>query len=124
MSEDLKMLQDITTISQENLPNLLAKAKDCEPCQSAWDFLSNATLEEILQHPKAAEWVVWYAVEVLGSRWPEAEDIIKTSPQYACWYARDVVQSPWPEAEDVIKTDPRWACVYDKDILLESVVNF
>jgi hypothetical protein len=124
MSEDLKMLQDITILSQENLPNLLAKAKEHYACQFALDFLSSATLEDILQHPKAAEWAYWYASEVLNSRWPEAEDVIKTDPMWAYSYAVKFVQARWPEAEDVIKTDPKWARVYAEDVLLESEVNF
>jgi hypothetical protein len=81
-----------------------------EEWQGVYAILHNKPWDEVVKHPKASEWVYWYAKEVLKAPWPEAEDIIKQSPQWACMYAQDVLQAIWPEAEDIIKQDLCWAC--------------
>ena len=45
-------------------------------------------------------------------RIPEAEEIIKTSANYAERYAYEVIHGRWPEAEDTIKKSPYEAVIY------------
>lgn len=66
----------------------------------------------IAQHP---EWAYRYALEVIKGRWLEAEDVIATDPYWAYHYARHVIKGRWPEAEDVIATHPYWANGYDTE---------
>ena len=57
------------------------------------------TLADLTSHSSAPEWAYWYARDVIGGRWPEAEAVIAASPEWAYWYARDVIGGRWPEAE-------------------------
>ena len=68
-------------------------------------------------HAKAPYWAYWYASEVLGGRWVEAEATIRTDPNWAYWYARDVIKGRWPEAEGIIRTDPYCAYRYALDVI-------
>jgi hypothetical protein len=36
---------------------------------------------------------------VMKQRWPEAEPMIRTDPEWAYRYAMDVLKQRWPEAE-------------------------
>jgi hypothetical protein len=53
-----------------------------------------------------------YSLNIIDSRWMEAEAVIATNPYYAYLYAVDVIEGRWPEAESVIATDPQWAFNY------------
>ena len=39
----------------------------------------------------------YYALNVIGSRWIEAENIISTNPIYAYLYAREIIKGKLPE---------------------------
>lgn len=58
--------------------------------------------KEILQDPYEA---TEYALQAIGGRWQEAEDIIlqREEPELAYHYAGRVIKGRWPEAEDLIK---------------------
>ena len=57
-------------------------------------------------------WAYRYAKDVIGGRWPEAEEAIATDPFYAYRYARDVLKGRFPEAEASIATHPYEANQY------------
>ena len=44
-------------------------------------------------------------VKKFGYRIADAEEVIKTDPVWAYKYAEEIVRSRWPEAEDVMKTN-------------------
>jgi hypothetical protein len=59
-------------------------------------------------------WLAYkYALDVIKSRWTEAEAVIATSPCWSCWYAIEVIGSRWPEAEWVIAAEREHANVYN-----------
>ena len=53
-----------------------------------------------------------YAVEKVGGRWPEGEEVIEQSPRYALYYAQDVIGGRWPEGEDAIAQSSQYAYSY------------
>ena len=77
---------------------------------------------EIYKKYEFIDWLIKIKGEKLGyikkynfiKRWLEAEEYIKTNPEYAYWYARDIIEGKWPEAEEYIKKDPYWWCMYKK----------
>jgi hypothetical protein len=66
--------------------------------------------------PDAAGQLPWlavrYAREVIHSRWPEAEKVIATDPEWAYRYATGVIKGRWPEAEATIAAKPQYAYYY------------
>ena len=58
-----------------------------------------------------------YAMDVIGGRWPEAEQKIKTNAYAAYIYARDVIKGRWPEAEPTIVQYPEFAFKYIHDVI-------
>lgn len=56
----------------------------------------------------------YYALQVLKTRWLEAEAVIMTNPQAAFMYVNDILKERWLEAEAVIMTDPEYADYYLK----------
>lgn len=59
---------------------------------------TDATKQEVLERGSPEE-LVDYAVEVLKSRWPEAEPIILNNLSAAFVYLREVLKERWPELE-------------------------
>jgi hypothetical protein len=57
-----------------------------------------------------------YANDVIG-RWKEGEEIIKTDAGWAYHYARDVIKGRWIEAEDIIKKHIDQAIIYARDVI-------
>lgn len=54
--------------------------------------------EKIMNGHDAAARCYWYARDVIGERWLEAEPIIAKDELSAFAYARNVIKGPWPEA--------------------------
>ena len=64
-----------------------------------------------------AERAYVYAINVLKSRWPEAEPFIAKDPRTVGEYAKNVLKSRWPEAEPFIAKDPGTASAYAINVL-------
>ncbi len=58
-----------------------------------------------------------YAVEKVGGRWPEGEEVIAQSPRYALYYAQDFIKERWPEGERAIEQKPNYAYIYARDVI-------
>jgi len=62
-----------------------------------------------------------------GKRLTELESIVLTSPKDSCYYAIDIIKSRWIEAEDIIMTDSYLSLIYAryaiKDKLPEKMHN-
>jgi hypothetical protein len=71
-------------------------------------------LNIIIKKPKMA---YFYAVKVLGHRFPEGEPAIMKDPECGYKYARDILKGRWEEAEPVIVKDSWSASQYAEDIL-------
>lgn len=61
--------------------------------------------QALLNLPHSEEWAVYYAQEVIGGRWREAEPMIAQSADAAVKYAKNVIRGPWPQAERAISRD-------------------
>src|SRR5574337_960408 len=72
--------------------------------------------DEVLSSKKSWS-MLWWAVYVIGGRWPEAEPHIMKDPQYAYAYANDIIHDRWPEAEPHIMKNPYNAYLYAKDVI-------
>jgi hypothetical protein len=70
--------------------------------------------KEISQNAKTA---YYYAVDVIGGRFPGAESIIAKDPEYSYLYAKRVVKDRWPEAESTIIKNAGDAYYYSKDVI-------
>ena len=70
--------------------------------------------EEELTDPRRA---YYYAINVIGGRWPEAEATIATDPSVAEHYALNVIKGRFPEGEAAIATDPGWAYQYAVNVI-------
>ena len=70
--------------------------------------------EEELTDPRRA---YYYAINVIGGRWPEGEAAIAMSPTWAYPYARNVIGGRWPEGEAAIAKSPNDAYSYAKEVL-------
>jgi hypothetical protein len=69
----------------------------------------------ILQDPETA---ALYASDIIGSRWPEAEpQILKASPNTLTSYATKTIKGRWPEAESAILVEINSAIRYAKDVI-------
>ena len=83
--------------------------------------VKQALLDIVKEDPeyasKYAYWAYRYAEYVIKGRWHEAEEIIKTDPQYACFYAKFVIQGRFPEAEPFIKKYPNWVGYYAEEVI-------
>jgi len=70
------------------LHELIRNARNAGACNiELYKVIKLGSLKDAKKHPEAAYWAYWYACNVIGGRWPEAEEIIKTSPEYAFGYA-------------------------------------
>ena len=58
-----------------------------------------------------------YALYVIKGRWPEAEPIILSSPRHSYWYAQDIIKGRWPEAESIIISDGYFSYCYASEII-------
>jgi hypothetical protein len=67
---------------------------------------------------------VWYASNVLKTRWIEAEDAIKRSPRWSVAYAKDVIKGRWEEAEKTISKDPKYLAEYGVEVIKGELPNF
>jgi hypothetical protein len=87
-----------------------------EACRDALDAIEDMeSWEEFFEHPKSSEWALWYAMEVINGRWPEAEPyIMKGDPADIQMYAMSVIHGRWPEAEPYIMKEPTWAYWYTR----------
>ena len=101
-----------------NLKELIEQAEEHNACADALAFLQScSSIDEVLEHKKAPEYAYWYAENVIGGRWHEAEPIILTNAGCAYWYARDVIGGRWKEAEPIILTSDKWAYSYAYDVV-------
>lgn len=67
---------------------------------------------------KDADTAVSYAMVFLkGKRWPLAEQTIINNPREAAKYALNVIKGRWPEAERIIAKDPNAAYQYTEHVL-------
>ena len=64
---------------------------------------------KILQHPYVA---AQYAEEIIGGKWPEAEDIILTNGHALFHYVQYVIKGRWKKAEKIIYTNAELLCKY------------
>jgi len=60
---------------------------------------------------------VWYAVNVLKSRWPEMEEKIKKSAKCSVAYARDIIKGRWEEAEKYIAKNDKYLSQYGIEVI-------
>jgi hypothetical protein len=58
-----------------------------------------------------------YSKSVIKGRWPEAEKVIATSPQFAYCYAKYVIKGRWPAAEPIIMKDANAAYLYAAHVI-------
>ncbi len=65
----------------------------------------NKQAEILIINEKSPKFAYEYAKDVIGKRWPEAEDMIIKDPSYAVLYARDVIEGSWPELENAFEAD-------------------
>jgi len=73
----------------ESLKVMIEKAKKANACDEAIRELEKLnSIEEVMKHEKAPEWISWYAENVIKGRWNEAEDIIRTNPFYNKLYQK------------------------------------
>ena len=76
------------------IKEFISNAKLNNACQEEIDRLESlGTVKEIINHEDAPHWAWWYARNVIKGRWPEVEEIIKTSPEWAYFYDRDVINN-------------------------------
>ena len=103
-------------LSKRQVLTMLAKAKKAGACYEALTeirrLLAEGGIEAVMASKECPGWAYWYADKVLKTRWPEAEDLIRTDAQVACEYAHFVIKARWPEAEDVIRKNSWAACWY------------
>jgi len=69
------------------------------------------------QHKDSPEDLYYYAKDIIGGRWPEAEPTIMIDPYCAYLYSRIVIGGRWPEGEPTIMKDPHYAYHYARDII-------
>ena len=101
-----------------NLQELIKQAEEHDACGSALIFLrSCSSIEEVLTHKNAPEWAYWYASNVVGGRWPEAEPLILTNIAMTYWYAYNIIKGRWPEAECVILNSSEFSYLYACNII-------
>jgi hypothetical protein len=83
---------------------ILSRAKKAGACK---DYLEIAkkykSLNDALRDPDAPYMACWYADNVIGGRWPEAEPLIMKEAGYAYLYAIHIIRGQWIEAEPVIR---------------------
>ena len=100
-----------------NLQDLIEKAVSHKACEKEIDKIKKyQSFEDASKDSNAPFWCYWYALNVKG-KWPEAESIILTSPQYAHNYAENIIQGKWPEAESIILTNPEYAYMYARYVI-------
>ena len=90
----------------------LELARQRGACDEVMDLIESLGEGETLRHKCAREWICWYAYNVIGGRWIEAEDVICKDAKWAYWYSRFVIRGRWIEAEDVICKDVKLAAWY------------
>ena len=102
----------------KDLQECIQKAEENAACEYEITIIKELnSIEEFFNHPKCLYWLYWYTTKVIKGRWLEAEEVIKTDPEYSYWYSRDVIKGRWTEAEEVIKTDPEFSYRYAKDVM-------
>ena len=103
---------------------LLENAKDkvCseEGWQEAYDALHDLSWEEAVKHPKAVEWVCWYAEFIIKGRWEAAEPIIMKSAEWSYWYTRKSFNGRWEAAEPIIMKSAKWAYLYALNVIKDK----
>ncbi len=105
-------------LSDLNLQELIKQAEEHDACRSAQTFLKScSSIEEVLASEDAPEYAYWYAENVIGGRWEEAEPLILTNVKWAYVYALDFIDGRWPEAEPIISTDDQWAYMYAFNVI-------
>lgn len=57
------------------------------------------------------------ARNVVGGRWPEAEEFIASGPKAAFYYAQNIIRGRWPEAEETLGGSSVWFYDYWQHIL-------
>jgi len=73
--------------------------------------------KKLLSSKRNQEKAVWYAKNVLKSRWPDAEEDIKKSAKWAVVYARDVIGGRWEEAEKFIYKNDKYLAQYGVEVI-------
>jgi hypothetical protein len=77
-----------------------------------------STLAPVLHIIKRDPWLAAaYAIEVLNSRWEEAEPIILTDCDVVIMYAEKLLNERWPECEPLIMKEPSWAERYARKVI-------
>lgn len=76
---------------------------------------------KLLNSTHSQKKAVWYAANVLKSRWIEAEEIIKRSAKWSVAYARDVIKGRWEEAEKTIAKDPKYLADYGVEVIKDQL---
>ena len=71
-------------------------------------------IEKAILKSKKSRYVYWYIIEILESRWIEAEPFIMKDPGCAHHYAKDILKSRWKEAEQYIKQNEYYWNKYKK----------
>jgi len=72
------------------------------------------TYHEIMKNARMA---YWYARDIIGRRWPEAEPYIMQKGVYAYYYARYIIKGRWPEAEPYLMQKGVYAYYYAKYVI-------
>ena len=88
---------DLSNPTQEDAEGLMEYARTGSEPKRLPEVLENI----IARYPSAS---IFYAAEVLGRRWPEAEEVIIKRLKDIMGYVT-FVEAPWPEAEDIIAQD-------------------
>jgi hypothetical protein len=76
-----------------------------------------AELKEVLLNKGDPWFLVFYTVNQLNERWPEAELAILTNNQYAVVYAREILGARWPALEKQLLNDPNNAYLYADHVI-------
>lgn len=92
--------------------------------QKVNDGRSKEFEDKLLNSTHSQRKAVWYASNVLKSRWIEAEDLIKRSAKWSVVYAKDVIKGRWEDAEKTILKDPKYLAEYGVDVVKDQLPIF
>jgi len=117
--EELKeSVKPSTDWSKYNLSEMIDQAKKAHACGGDIEKLSKySSIEEALKSKRASYWCCWYVVNILKSRWEEAEAIIMKDSWSSYAYASQVLKGRWKEAEPIIMKNAEYSYWYAKNIL-------
>lgn len=102
---------------EEGSPRLDLLRKKLEDSNSLADFLecSGMNTDSVFhdQHKGSyAEFLYYICFFLFKDRWPEAEEFIIKSPEYATFYALNIIGDRWLAAEDTIASCPKSTKLY------------